>query len=318
MSGIICTCDAPVKHLGMPGCTDSIGILLRMILVPTYKNDGTLNYVDTTSTIDTAAFWNNLQYNTDETARYYPLSVNLEEVAANKGESVMQEFASGRKYHVRDGVRDFSAQAVDLPAKMVGKIKSKGCSKFSAFFVDNNGALVGQEKSLGLLYPLQIADNTLNAYYAFATDTTLPITMISWQFDVSVLDEQLAIINASDIGVDLLTQFNGKIDTNIAQVAANRSTTTFMVDIYNDYGTAKTKLPVEGLVTADFTIYNVTDAGALTLTSATESTTVPGRYAMVISAAQTATDIIRLGLSTTDAAKPFDAGTWADVQIALQ
>lgn len=318
MSSIICTCDSPVKHLGLPNCSDAIGILLRPVLVPTYKANGTLNFVDTTSTISTSAFWDALQYNTDPTARYYPLPANMEDVQTPKGETVYQEFPSGRKSYVRDGVRTFMASLPEKPAKLVGKLKSKGCSKFSVFFIDSNGALVGIEKSLGKLYPMPIADNTLNSIYNFATDTTVPMVMLQWEFDTSIQDEQIAIINATDIGVDLLTQFNGKTDTNISQVAAARSTTTFSVDIYNDYGTAKTKLPVEGLVTADFTLYNVTDAGALTFTSVTEDTLIAGRYACVISAAQTATDILRLGLSTTDAAKPFDDGTWADVQIALQ
>ncbi len=317
MSGQVCTCDSPVKHLGLPNCTDLVGIPKRLIFVPTYKNDGTLNYIDTTTAaIDTEAYWNGLQYNTDESARYFPLAKDFESVEMPKGESVYEEFPSGRREYVRDGVRTFMGILPKTAIPLIGKLKSKGCAKHSVFIVDNLGNLIGYEKTLGMLYPLQMSDNTLNSIFQFATDTTVPKIEVRFEFAVSIADEKISFIKVEDIGISLFDQFSGKRDINIAQVTAERSTTGFAITIYEDYGDAKTKQPVEGLVTADFELYNDTDSLAVVITSATESTTVPGKYVFVIPA-QTVTDNLTLSLSSSAPAKPFNDGTWEDLTISL-
>jgi hypothetical protein len=315
MSGIICTCDVAVKHLGLPGCTDQIGIPKRLIFVPTYTDAGTLNYIDTTTFTFSQVGWDALQYNTDSSARYFPLPLDIESVEMKREESVYNTYPSGLKKFVRDGVRSFMGIYPSIAAPIIGKLKSKGCSKHSVFIIDNNGALVGVEKTIGKLYPMQLSDNSLSAIFDFATDTKNNEVIVKFEFAQNVADEQLSIIPAETIGIDLFTTFNGKIDTNIVQVGTG-STTVIVVDIYTDYGTAKTKIPVEGLVEADVQLYNVTDSAVITKTFV-ESATVPGRYTITVTA-QTNTDIERLSFLTTTAAKPYSDGTWADVQLKHQ
>jgi hypothetical protein len=139
------------------------------------------------------------------------------------------------------------------------------------------------------------------------------------QWAQSTNEGQLAIIPWSAIAsdIDIMTQLGGKLDTNIKQLAAARSTTTFTVDLFLDYGTAVRRIPVENLVTADFSLYNDTDALSVVITSATEDPLVPGRYAFVIPA-QTVTDLLTLSLASTAATKPFAYESWDDVSIALQ
>lgn len=320
MSGNTCTCNTSIKNLGLPGCTELFGIPKRLIFVPTYKDDGTLNYIDTTTFAFTQAAWDALQYASDQQSRYYPLPFDIEAVEMAKEDSVYNTYPSGLKKFVREGVRSFMGKYPGLPPALIEKLKTHVCSKHSVFIVDNNGNFGGIEKSTGLLYPMQLSDNTLSAIYGFATDTVNSEIILKFEFAQNVQDEKISFIPAANLGtsVDMFTTFNGKVDTNITQLAANRSTTTFTVDILTEYGNAFAKIPVTGLVTADFTVYNVTDSTSETLTSATESTTVPGRYAFVLSGAETATDILRLGLATTTAAKPFAYDSWVDVQIALQ
>lgn len=316
MAAIICTCDSPVKNLGLPNCSDNVGIPKRLIFVPTYKTDGTLNFIATASdAITTAAFWNGLQYNADANSRYYPLASDFESVEMAKGDTVYQEFPSGRKEKVRDGVRTFMGQLPKVSAPLVGKLKSKGCSKMSVFIVDDEGKLVGIEKTTGNLYPMQLSDNTMNSIFQYATDTTVPFIPVEFEFAQNNADELISFIPAASIGVDLFTQFNGKMDTNIVQVGTG-SATGFTVDIFNDYGNAVTKLPIEDLVTASFSLYNDTTASSVTITSATESATVPGRYVFVIPS-QTTTDDATLSLSTDTTALPFADGTWSAVTISF-
>lgn len=316
MSGIICTCSDPVKNLGLPNCDKNVAIPRRLIFVPTYKNDGTLNYIDTvTDAIETAAFWNGLQYNTDATARYYPLAKDFKAVEMAKAESIYEEFPDGSKEFVRDGVRSFMGTLPNTAVPLIGKLKSKGCSKMSVFIVDNEGKLVGIEKTIGKLYPMQLSDNTMNAIFQYATDTTVPKIMVQFEFAQNNQDELISYIPKASIAIDLFTQFNGKMDTNIVQVGVGTAT-GFTFDVYQDYGNAVDRIAVEGLVTADFALYNDTDSASITPTSITESLTVPGRYVAVVPT-QGATDNATLSLAATEAAKPYADGTWGDVTISF-
>lgn len=313
---VICSCDAKVQHLGMPNCNDSFGILLRPIIVPIYKNDGTLNYIDTSAALSTQAYWDGLQYNTDETARFFPFTIDMEEVKNEKGETVYQQYASGRRSYVRDGVRTGSGMFPEAPAALVGKVNSKKCSLHGLMWMDHKGNLVGIEKVKGRLYPIQLAKNTLSAIFNPATDTTVPNVMLQWEYDQSVKDENLSFIPAGEIGIDLFTQFNGKTDAYVEQVGTG-TTTGFTVDIFTSTGNAVKRTPVKGLVAADIVLYNISDSLAVTVGTLVESSTVPGRYTVTFTA-QTNTDKIRLNLSTSTAAKPYDDGTWEETEFALQ
>jgi len=104
------------------------------------------------------------------------------------------------------------------------------------------------------------------------------------------------------------------MDANLSQVGTG-TTTGFSAKLTLDYGNAKTKLPISGLVAGDFVLYNVTDSAAVTISTCTESP--DGTYAFTFTG-QTNTDILRLSLGTTTPAKPFDDATWSSVSITLQ
>lgn len=316
MSGIICNCNTPVKNLGLPGCKDIVKIPKRLIFVPTYKDNGTLNYITASDAIDTAAYWNALQYATDPQARFYPLAADIEDVEMAKSDTVYQEFKSGRKEFVRDGVRSFMGLYPSMAAPMIGKLKSKGCGSMSVFIVDNEGNLAGIEKTAGLLYPFKLSQNTLNAIFNFATDSTVPHVVVKFEFAQDNKDELISIIPADEIGIDLFTQFSGKQDTTIAQVGTGTAT-GFVIDVKTDFGPATGKIPVENLVLADFGVYNVTDSLAVTPTTVTEDTVVPGRYTFVVPT-QGVADLEKISLAATDAAKPFSDEAWVDVRIKHQ
>jgi len=312
-----CLCGQLIGNLRSPNCPPQIGKIKRVNFQSLYQDDGTANYIDTTATLN-AAFWNALQYNTDTSIRIYPLPEDMEEVDTPKEESVFKVYASGRKVKIRQGARNFTSTLPVVAAALVDKINSRGCSKQGVYFHTTKGIL-GWRKEAGALYPIPLSQDSLDAVLGLENETDPQRIMLVMQWANNVVDGQLAIIPYSEIdGIDMQTEFLGKMDTNIEQVAAARSATTFSVDISTDYGDAISRQPVTGLVTADFTLYNDTDSTSETLTSATESTTVPGRYAFVISTSETVTDLLTLGLSSTDAAKPFAYDSWDDVSIALQ
>ncbi|HEY1044953.1 MAG TPA: hypothetical protein VGF79_00845 [Bacteroidia bacterium] len=317
MSGLICECNENVKNLGLPNCIEKFGRPFRITFVPLYKEDGTENFIDTSTATLNKAFFDALQYNDNRYARYFPVPVDMKNVNMPKGDAVYEEFDDGSKEFVRYGSRTFEAIFKGTGPAYIGKINSHRCGKLGVLITSDTLNLGGYEKSKGKLYPLPLADSTLHAMFAFKSGNTNEGGALAFEFLNTVLDEKFSWISSSDIGIDLINEWKGMRDTTLEQVAALRSTTTFTVDITQDFGTIKTKTAVEGLVAADFVLYNVTDAGAVTISTCVESTTVPGRYAFTFTA-QTNTDILRLSLGSTDAAKPFDDAGWEDVAIALQ
>lgn len=310
---IDCTCGVNAGNLGTVNCPPQIGKILRTNFVNRYKDDGTENYIDTTVTLN-KAFFDALQYHTDTSERVYPLPEDLEEVETPKGETVYKSYASGRKVKIRQGQRDFTAQLPLAAAAMIGKINARGCTKQSVYLFTTIGVL-GVRKEAGKLHPIAIAPETIDAMLALQTDADAQHAVLMMQWAQDVEDKELSIIPYSKItGIDLFTQFKGKLDANIEQVGS-KSTTTFSVKITNDYGDAVDLFPVKNLIAADFVLYNVTDSAAVTISTCTESP--DGTYVFTFTA-QTNTDKLRLSLGTTAAAKPYDDATWADVEIVLQ
>lgn len=307
-----CTCGVNAGNLGTVNCPPQIGKILRPNFVNRYKDDGTENYIDTTATLN-KAFFDALQYHTDTAQRIYPLPEDLEDVETPKEETVYQTFGSGRKVKIRQGFRNFTAKLPSAAAAMVGKINSRGCTKQGVYFFTTLGIL-GVRKEAGKLHPIAISPETIDSMFMIQNETEAQqiILMMQWAQDVE--DKELSLIPYSKItGIDMFTQFKGKLDANIEQVGTG-TTTGFAVKITHDYGDAVDMLPVKNLVAADFALYNVTDSASVTIDTCVESP--DGTYTFTFTA-QTGTDLLRLSLASTDAAKPYDDATWADVVINL-
>jgi hypothetical protein len=316
MSGIICDCNEQIKNLGVPNCITQIGRPSRLTFVPLYTEAGVENYIDTTTATLDSTYFNGKQYATDPYSRFYPLPIDLKNVEMPKGDAVYQEFDDGTKKFVRFGARSLTAILPDSAPVLIGKLHSMKCGKWGVYITTDTGNLVGIERTKGMLYPMRLSDNTLNAMWQFATGSTLGQSMLSLEFHPSDLDEQINFISNADISIDLVSQWKGKLDTKISQVTSARGATTFSVDIYSDFGSAKTKDPIENLVAADLVLYNITTSSAVTISTLVESTTIAGRYVVTFTS-QTTTNDLRLSLGTTDAAKALDDSSWSSVIIGL-
>jgi hypothetical protein len=309
-----CLCGQNIGNLASPNCPPLIGKILKVNFQNRFQDNGTENYLDTTTTLN-KAFWDALQYHTNTSIRWYPISEQLEEVDTPKEDTHKKTYKSGRIVKLKQGVRNFKATIPVVAAPLVDKINSRGCTKDSVYFFTTKGVL-GWRKEAGKLHGIPVATDSLDAVLQLQNEDDPQRIELMLQWADTVTDGQLAIIPYSEItGIDLLNAFMGKLDTNIVQVGTGTAT-VIVVDIYLDYGDAVNMIPVEGLVEADVQLYNVTDSAVISKTFV-ESATVPGRYTITVSA-QTVTDIERLSLLSTDAAKHFDDATWADVQLKHQ
>jgi len=295
MSSLVCDCDdAGLTNTGAPSCIPKFGVTKKIIMVPLTANDGTLNSIDLTATID-AAYINAKINHADSSKRWYPISGDIKNVAKTKSESTKQTYDDGSIFPIQAGVYSFTGIFPNGNQVFAGILNSSRCTQFGIFEIDANGSLRGYTKNeVDILYPTPVNNNTWEPIWNDVSDTVLENTTLNFQFDSNMQPEYLQILSSADItGISLLN-VAGLVDVLSTNVSC--STTVLVVKLRTKYNT-----PVKGLVIGDFydvaggaasKVYNVTDSAALALTSVVESPS--GTYTLTMTVAQTVADKIRV------------------------
>lgn len=290
----LCSCTSQYKNSGMPNCVgDLIKAARKIILVPRYANDGTANKITVPATLN-QAYFNALINNVDRSLRWYPLPkfVNVEMA---KGESTYEEFSDKTKKLVAEGVRTFKGLLPAIQPQYLSVLKSGNCTDMAAYIIDKSGKLVGYSNGEeNVLYPFPLNANTMNAVFMWATDTTGSNIELSFEFDVDMRDEYIAQISGSDLTSVNLLNLEGLYNAKKSQTSTGQTSMVFK--LYTEYGTVAAPIAIEGLVAADFALYNVTDSAAVTVSTCVESPA--GTYTLTY-ASQTVADVIRITPSTT-------------------
>lgn len=123
--------------------------------------------------------------------------------------------------------------------------------------------------------------------------------MVSFEHDQLVKDSDLGYVSESAITGDLLN-LDGLIEA--VSTVSGEATTGFVLTMTSLSGAFDSKTAIEGLVLADFAVYNVTDAASVTVTSVTESPA--GTYTFVIPV-QTSADVLSVTGTATALGKNF-------------
>lgn len=284
-----CNCEAGLSNTGRPNCVPIQSVTSSLIMVPLYDNDGALNGIDLSSALPT---WSSLINEADSSKRWYPLPA-FENVELPKADSQFEEANSGRKVFLRQGKRSFLGQLweEDSSPQLLAKLQNNRCVDFGVYIVDINGNLVGSKVG-NFLYPIPVDNPSFDPKYMFATDSTASKIEVGFDFERLFDEGTMYMITPEEAGVNF-TSLKGLLDVNFSN--ASSSTTVFTSKVSLDYGTALNPIVVKGLLVADFSVYNVTDASAVSLASVTESPA--GTYALTYSSAQTSADVIRVSIA---------------------
>jgi len=277
-----CSCDVTFNNTGLPSCVPLFDKIKKIILVPIEANDGTLNKIDLTATLN-AAYFNAFINNADSSKRWYPLP-SMKNVELTKAENVLESFNDGTSAFVKEGKRSFSALFTGQGAKFAGVLKASRCATFGIFGIDSNGSIIGYTNNEeNVLYPIPVDASTWAPVWQAATDTTIQKVVLNFDFDTNLMDEYLWHVPSGDItGINLLN-VSGLVDVLSTNTSVGQ--TSWVVKLYSRYNTK-----IKGLVAGDFAIYNVTDSAAVTVVSCTE---VDGTYTLTY-ASQTVADVLRL------------------------
>lgn len=284
-----CNCTSGLSNLGKPTCSAVGAVAKKLIYVPIRKSDGTKNFIDENDVIDEAYITAKVNA-TDPSERWY-FSPFIENVEDTKGDSTFESLNSGSNIFVSEGARTFTGMYIKEGATFLGKLKSGKCVDFGVFTVDIEGSLTGSKSIDGTkLYPIAVDKETFNPVLMKATDTTVEKVSVSFEFSRAERDEDLSSISASDMSVNLL-EYEGLLDAYLA--SSNILATSVDITVSTSYGSFGNPIKIEGLVLADFALYNVTLDSAITPTLAVET---DGTYTITFPAAL-ASDVIRVTLS---------------------
>jgi hypothetical protein len=304
----ICKCDVGLGNTGLPNCAPIASVLRKVILVQTFDDAGTKNFIDLSATLDDSFL--TTQLNADSDTRWYPLP-ELENVVSERAESTFEEAPSGTRNFVRQGSRTLTGEIWGREAlpTLIGKIKAGRCVDVSAYIIDGDGKILGtgDPKDPNKLYPIKLDAQSIDSIWMVATDSTTQKVTISMTWDDSVKDEDLYLIQPEvDFTFDALTA-SGLLDVCVEY--SSISTTGFVAELFNQYALKKAFV-VKGLVAGDFALYNDTAAASVTITSVTENP--DGTYTFVIPA-QTSSDSMTL----TPTKNGFDFTDVVDSKIAI-
>lgn len=298
----ICSCARPTfGDLGRPNCVIEMRTMAFPIIVPRYQADGvTRNFIDASSGTVGADVLAKLLATLDSEARIYPFP-RVEEPTFERTETTYETSPSGRKYKIfgQGGIYTlaFKTYAKDAVAAILKEAEKFGCSDFDFYYVDVAGNLWGELEGDNL-YGYMASAETFDAFMEFATDTTTGKLDISWDLDSDVAMSNSYALTPEDLGYKATA-----IEPNIAasQAGTALTSTTLQSVVTTGFGSAASPDYVEGLLTANFTVYNNTTATSVAATVAEASA---GTYVLTIVAQTTSDDLL-----VTCAAAGYDVST---------
>lgn len=314
MGCTICNCASNGMNNTGYACVPIFYSTKMIILVPTYKTDGTRNYISSSDTLNQAFFDGKINtgntFGTDASGRWYPLP-QMKNVEDTRGDNIYETFDDLSTVFIQEAVRTFKGEITVLPEigavspQLKGTIESARCSSMSAYYVDINGNLIGKYEGgdKTKLYPEQIDSQSLSVkFQKFSLkDKGSQKLMLSFNINIVEKDEDYAMIQCSDLDGVVLLNLRGLID--VCGEYSEIGPDGFVLTTSTDFGTFKTPGYMTGLVAADFMssntgltskIYNETTSADVTITGVTESP--DGTYAITF-APQTPGDILTVNIS---------------------
>ena len=282
-----CSCTLGKLNTQANSCPSIAQIAKRLIIVPKFKADGTVNEITNVAGVTKAALQAKFDAN-DIDDRWFPLS-ELKNVVEEKADTVNEEFTDKSLVPIDEGKRSFTGAIINQGSKLLEKLESWACQEFGVYVIDKNSNFIYITDSATKLkvQPIAVDQNSWRIKYIKATDTTVAKLEIKFDFAINMQDKYLRERASEDLDFDglntadvygLYTALGVGASVGMAHASMSMAITT-------DYG-----LPVKNLSITDFALYNVTDSVALPITSVTESP--DGVYTFTF-AAVTANDVVR-------------------------
>lgn len=267
-----CTCTSGITNTGT-SCSPLMAVQKKLIFVPYFKADGTINSIPFSATLNDAYF-SALVNNVDPSQRWYPLP-EMKNINDDRAEPIMETFEDQSMVQVQQGVRKFDGLLIQQAPYLKGACDSFRCIDIGVYVVDKNGNLIG---SLGngqtdcdptYLYPIRVDQNSIYNLFVKTTDKLSSKIKMGFQFHVDEDDANLCLITATEANSNLAL-LNGL--KNICSDNFNLAHTYFQTTLkVEGYGTPINPVLVKGMTLAQFALNNLSSGLPVTVTAVTES-----------------------------------------------
>lgn len=298
-------CATTFNNSGTINCAPVMQDARKLIFVPTFAADGTRNKISNTA-IFTQVTMQALIDQADPTKRWYP-TPELENVKSERAASTFETGSTGRRYKAKPGIRSYSFDVMNQWGLYQAVFESFACADMSVYIVDAFGQLIGmnQETDDGYMYPIRISKDSLEAILVMPEPDKAVKISVSFEFDIREKDSLIRMFEYTSTVMTANPLDAEGLNTVYAEYS-NISTGGYTVKLYALHSGVMKKVAITGLLVTDFynvrggtasKAYNVTDSSIIALTSVTESSTVPGEYAVVFGAQVSGTlgsgDVVR-------------------------
>ena len=266
------SCECGLAGIGNSGYSSNLTIKkpVGLIFLKKYANDGTRNGIDVNSVTFDQAYLDGQYNQTDWSKRWFPY-MGLKGSAITVADSTFDEAADGTKYFVKDGVISFTGDLYKAPNQLLCKLASMRCHDVVAYIVDECGSLFGGsfDKENGMLYGISLESQTINAFFNFATDSTVEKISLSFDFKTDAKICAIAGIPNTSITGDLLGS-RGLVSVNASVVNALETGAT--VSYTGEYGNVLDCSAALGMDISNFTLTEISPTpGVVAITSVNES-----------------------------------------------
>lgn len=256
-----CCTSGSTGNTGLPNGIKPFGDVVSVVLVPILANDGTLNKIDTTLPIGTQVLAG--LNNKDASKRWYPYT-GLDTFTEEEAEATTVTNKRGLNAVTRRGVRSVLFEKWDVNEQFYKKTKAN-CQEYGIYLVDVCGNLKGRKNGTSL-YPMAVYRPSSHSIFMGATAETTSMVRYTFQYsDVDGANDDRWMLTKDELGIDM-NSVRGLIDVSMTLAKLDATSMTVLATF--DYGTAKTLIPYQGAVTADFTLKD--DAGATVTVTAVE------------------------------------------------
>jgi len=272
----LCKCNLGIGNTGIPQGVKAFAQLLYIIIVPTFDEDGNLNFIDCAVPF-TQLFLDGKLNQDDPTKRWYVVK-NLKNIDRPKTDPVTKEYDDGSINFIRDGVRSFTALIPGGTAVFLGKLLQGKCNSHSFYEVDICLNVGGNGRDKTKLYPYLMGQDTINHFLMLAKGDTNQEISVNFQYDIQEKDELRRFITDRSITADLTPiNVNSLVDVNI--VPTNPSTTTVDVLATYDYGDHCDPDPyVVGSLPTDWLVKNLDTPATIPVISVDDTDADNGNY----------------------------------------
>jgi hypothetical protein len=300
MSNFACACgiSGAESNLGFQSGALTFRFAKRFLIMRKYDKGGNLNNIKSTDLVAgklPASFLTEKLYNSDPSKRWL-LTPELDEVTDVRDAPITEQTGNSVERIVDLGNRSITANFLTPQEGYLRNLEKLECQDLAFYMIDNCGTIGGEWLEGGtILSPLPIGKDTFYAMPMPGTQSTKSKIQIQFQLDRTFADGDFDILPNGAIadGNEWLLR-SGRSLQNVRVAISGISTTGFTAALTIDGGNYNKSIKAVGWTTSNFALYNNTDAGAVVITSATETVVgESGVYTFVIPS-QTALDNLTL------------------------